>query len=210
MVRPGIFLRGAASFTVLSLAAGCSLVWDIERADLDPATVNAGDASTEAPAADAKQEVKPAPGCTASGEACADCIASSCCEPYNSCLEDSACNAALVTYDLCAAAAPDGGGSTCAETFGTASAIAQSLVQCAFLSKCSSECSYKRLRSSCDEYCACMQSSCPGAAFTQGTCLESCPLLSTVQLDCRAYHCQFAASDPGTHCPHAEGLKVCP
>lgn len=76
---------------------------------------------------------------------------SSCCQQYSGCLDDSVCNQALVSYDMCVSAASDGGGSTCAETLGTANSAAQALVQCAFFTQCKDACSYTRPRSSCVE-----------------------------------------------------------
>jgi hypothetical protein len=197
-------LRLVAVAALATFGSACAVVLDIQEASLEPG--DAAEADTTKPQSD----VKPAPGCQTNGEACNDCLASACCQQYSGCLADEVCNQALVTYDMCASAAPDGGGSTCAETFGTANSAAQSLVQCAFFTQCKTDCSFKRLRSSCAEYCSCMEASCVNATWPQGTCMESCLVLTTEQLDCRAYHCQFAASDPSTHCPHALGISVCP
>jgi hypothetical protein len=192
-------------------------VLDIEQAELDrrDASATAEAAVPDGPAADAPSpeaggDSRPPPVCESNGDPCNDCIAASCCQEYSACLDDSECNKALVTYDMCAGSAVDGGASSCAETFGTKSALAESLVRCVFLQTCQASCGFKPLRSSCAKYCACMTGFCPNATYSQGTCEESCPLLSDEQIRCRAYHCEFAAADPGTHCQHAEGLKVCP
>lgn len=201
--------RLAASLLASLLAAGCADVLDIEQAELDRRDASVSESS--APESDAAAgDAKPGPACTVNGEACNDCVASSCCDEYSACLDDALCNKALVTYGVCSASATDGGGSSCAETFGTANAVAEDLVRCAFLQTCSPQCAFKPLRSSCAEYCACMTASCPNATYPQGTCEESCPLLTNEQIGCRAYHCEFAMLDPAVHCQHAEGIKVCP
>lgn len=201
--------RLAAWLLTSSFVTGCAVVLDIEQAELDRRDASMSDSSAPEPDA-AAGDAKPTPSCTAHGEACNDCVAASCCGEYTACLDDALCNKALVTYGVCSASAADGGGSSCAEKFGTANAIAESLVRCAFLQTCSAQCAFKPLRSSCASYCSCMAASCPEATYSQGTCEQSCPLLTDEQIGCRAYHCEFATLDPAVHCQHAEGIKVCP
>ncbi|MFO0673794.1 MAG: hypothetical protein U0235_29945 [Polyangiaceae bacterium] len=63
----------------------------------------------------------------------------------------------------------------------------------------------------CTAYCTCMGTNCPGTLDDAGiaTCQTTCEAQTTWDLACRTTHCGLAASDPGTHCPHAVGVSVC-
>ena len=67
----------------------------------------------------------------------------------------------------------------------------------------------------CDNYCQLMAKNCTGAnaVYDAATCMTKCATIPTSghvndtsgnSVQCRIYHLGVAASDPATHCPHAE------
>jgi hypothetical protein len=62
----------------------------------------------------------------------------------------------------------------------------------------------------CSDYCTCMLSACSTVFADMAACLTACNAFDDSQICCRGTHCGFAMSDPGTHCPHASGMSLCP
>jgi len=67
----------------------------------------------------------------------------------------------------------------------------------------------------CDNYCQLMAANCTGtnAVYDAATCMTKCATIPTSgqvndttgnSIQCRIYHLGVAASDPATHCPHAQ------
>ncbi len=67
----------------------------------------------------------------------------------------------------------------------------------------------------CDNYCQLMAKNCTGAnvVYDAATCVTKCATIPTSghvndttgnSVQCRIYHLGAAASDPATHCPHAQ------
>lgn len=197
-----------------STALGCNDLLDIEAAELDRVDAAlSSDAQPESGSGGSGGSVEggPQPGCTLTGKPCQDCVASSCCNEYQACLDNPACNAALVDYSYCIFQNAASGGLSCAEIFSNAAVVqAKPLVQCAFTGACGTQCNKQLLRPSCEAFCQCFSTACSGIVPESAQCAGTCSSLSDEQLTCRSWHCPFAKTEPQVHCSHSAGPPVCP
>src|SRR5689334_8501426 len=103
---------------------GCNAILGIDAASLDTGDGGAGTGGAGGGACSL-----PAP------DPCNRCVAANCCGPYDACISDADCKAALSQYNVCVGVdfTNDAGG-TCDETFATSANVLRSdLATCVFL-----------------------------------------------------------------------------
>jgi hypothetical protein len=192
-------LRVSRWALALSLLPACTAVLGIHRADLDDGGMSAPSGgfggSTMATGSKSKCETA-APSCSA-------CLKASCPSDTTDCLESSDCRKSLNAYGECLHSDCEDEGQTCAEqklSGGTQSS--ENIANCLF-ANCLNPCAKSAVVSKCELYCSCIQDLCSSGFTTMQGCLDNCSAQDPRSMDCRWVHCEYAAIDATTHCPHA-------
>jgi hypothetical protein len=195
----------------LVAALGCNAVLGIEKAEYDPdvgqALGGSGGAggTTGAVASANTPRVIPLASCNAPTTECQSCLEAQCSSQLAESLTTVENREKLDAYRACL-------GSQCADNDSfDCLELAPILLATCVTGACSSECSTSPLVSTCELYCACMESNCLTEVqdTLAGDCRASCEA-NLEYLSCRRAHCEFATPELPIHCQHALGVGECP